>query len=423
MAKRRDEGTKATSTLGTQIDLFSADQRPDRPLTQHNDLIRAQYDMSLLEMRLFIALLARINRGDKEFSICKIPVNELFYQDDKKSIEDGTDKTASKVGGKTYSQIKKAVVRLAGRTVTIESRDEKGNREIISNPLMATCRYKEKSGYVMAQFNNFVKPYLLELSGGFTTAQELTLMNFRSFYSFRIYWLLKLSAFKYDVIQSGLAEMKQMFNLVGKYANFSDFKRFVLDVAQEELAATDMAFDYVPNKDGRAVTGVTFTLLRPTMVNMISEELPEAIHNRLTAIGLSLKALADIKLRFQQGKLEEEYIHFVLQYYDQLQHKAQIRSLAAIVYKAIISQQLVHEFTHWKNNRPVYKAPVMKGVAQVTEEVISLAELKKGWEAMFRKGLTPYDSFEASLEQYTGNPEYQFIVRNGVDCLVYKKIK
>lgn len=420
MAKRREEGTKAASTVGAQMDLFSPEQRPDRPLTQHNDLIRAQYDMSLLEMRLFIALLARINRGDKEFSICKIPVSELFYQDDKKSIEDGTDKAPSKVGGKTYTQIKKAVVRLAGRTVTVESRDEKGNREIISNPLMATCRYKEKSGYVMAQFNNFVKPYLLELSGGFTTAQELTLMSFRSFYSFRIYWLLKLSAYKRDVIHSGIPEMKQMFNLVGKYANFSDFKRFVLDVAQEELNATDMAFEYVPTKEGRAVTGVTFNLLRPTMVNMISAELPEAIHNRLTALGLSLKALAEIKLRFQQGKLEEEYIHFVLQYYDQLQHKAQIRSLAAIVYKAIVNQQLTAEFTHWKENRPVYKAPVMKESGQVREEVITLDELRKGWEAMFRKGLSPYQSFEESLVQYTADPAYRFELRNGVNYLVYR---
>lgn len=421
MAKRKEEGINAESVTGTQIDLFSADQRQDRPLTQHNDLIRAQYDMSLLEMRLFIALLARINRGDKEFSICKIPVSELFYQDDKKNNEDGTDKTPSKVGGKTYSQIKKAVVRLAGRTVTVESRDDKGNREIISNPLMATCRYKEKSGYVMAQFNNFVKPYLLELSGGFTTAQELTLMSFRSFYSFRIYWLLKLSAYKRDVIQSGIPEMKQMFNLVGKYANFSDFKRFVLDVAQEELRTTDMAFDYLPTKEGRAVTGVTFTLLRPTMVNMISAELPETIHNRLTALGLSLKALADIKLRYQQGKLEEEYIHFVLQYYDQLQHKAQIRSLAAIVYKAIISQQLASEFAHWKENKPVYKSPATKESVQFIEEVIALDELRKGWEAMFRKGLSPYETFEASLEQYLSNPEYRFDVRNGVNCLVYRK--
>jgi plasmid replication initiation protein len=149
-----------------------ADTRSDRVVAQHNDLIKAQYDMSLLEMRLFVAMLARINRGDSEFTTCRIPVSELYPDD--------------KVGGKTYSQVKKAVVRLVSRTITVESKDERGVREVVSNPLMATCRYKEGTGYVVAQFNNFVKPYLLELKGDFTVAQELTLIGFRSFYSFRV---------------------------------------------------------------------------------------------------------------------------------------------------------------------------------------------------------------------------------------------
>ena len=391
-----------------QMEIAFPENRPDRIVAQHNDLIRAQYDMSLLEMRLFIAMLARINRGDKEFSTYKIPVSELYPED--------------RVGGKTYSQIKKAVIRLSGRTITVESKDERGIREIVSNPIMATCRYKEKSGHVTAQFNNFVKPYLLELRGDFSVAQEMTLIEFRSFYSFRVYWLLKLSAFHSDMIEVGLAEMKQMFRLTGKYTNFADFKRFVLEIAQQEIAATDMSFDFKPIKEGKSVVSIQFQLLRPTVVVRIDTDLPDGVQQKLTELGISLKSLHEIKDRYRQGKLGEEYSRFVLTYYEQAQTKGRIRSLAGAIYKALMTNQLVDEFEIWKTVQPVYKSPQLKAAAsEAIEDVISMAEMQSGWAAMRKKGLSEHATFEASLIQYRNNPDYRFEKRGDVDCLIYTR--
>ena len=401
----RPETDKANEAQTLQLDIPFPDARPDRVVAQHNDLIRAQYDMSLLEMRLFIAMLARINRGDKEFSTYRIPVSELYPED--------------RVGGKTYSQIKKAVIRLSGRTITVESKDEKGIREIISNPIMSTCRYKEKSGHVVAQFNNFVKPYLLELRGDFSVAQELTLIEFRSFYSFRVYWLLKLSAFQRDSIQVGLAEMKHMFHLTGKYTNFADFKRFVLEIAYQEIANTDMAFEYKPIKEGKTVVAVLFNLLRPTTVTVLDTDLPDGVQQSLTEIGIALKSLHEIKARYQQGKIGEEYIRFVLHYYEEIQKKGRIRSLAGVIYKALMTNQLANEFDAWKAAQPVYKSPRSTPASSVSEDVILLDELRAGWEAMRKKGLSNHETFEDSLQPYQNNPAYRFEVRNGKDCLIY----
>jgi hypothetical protein len=418
MAGKKRSTSDGNTSRGVQTEIFQSDIRSDRSVTQHNDLIRAQYDMSLLEMRLFIALLARINRGDKEFTPFKIPVNELFYIEERAG-EEKSDKS-NKVGGKTYTQIKRAVIRLSSRTFTIESKDENGNREVVSNPLMATCRYKEKSGYVIAQFNNFVKPYLLELTGGFTTAQELTLLGFRSFYSFRVYWLLKLNAFNRDIIQVGVDEIKHMFNLTGKYANYADFKRFVLDVAQQEIAPTDMAFEFEPVKEGRSVAAIMFKLLRPNLIALIGKNLPDTIHQRLTELGLSITSLHEIKWRYQQGRLSDEYVQFVLMYYDQLQHKARIRSLPGAIYKAIVYGQLANEFELWKQNH-VYRAPTQKPTTQVTEDVISLGDLRSGWEAMKKQGLSDYETFEESLQQYRNHPDYRFEMRGSEECLIYSR--
>gem|GEM_PF-662761 len=401
----RPDTDKANETQTLQLDIPFPDARPDRVVAQHNDLIRAQYDMSLLEMRLFIAMLARINRGDKEFSTYRIPVSELYPED--------------RVGGKTYSQIKKAVVRLSGRTITVESKDEKGIREIISNPIMSTCRYKEKSGHVVAQFNNFVKPYLLELRGDFSVAQELTLIEFRSFYSFRVYWLLKLSAFQRDSIQVGLAEMKHMFHLTGKYTNFADFKRFVLETAYQEISNTDMAFEYKPIKEGKTVVAVLFNLLRPTTITVLDTDLPDGVQQSLTEIGIALKSLHEIKARYQQGKIGEKYIRFVLHYYEQVQKRGRIRSLAGVIYKALMTNQLVNEFDTWKAAQPVYKPPKSKSVASLGEDIILLDDLQEGWEAMRKKGLSDYETFEDSLKLYQNNPAYRFEVRNNKRCLIY----
>ena len=52
-----------------QTDLF-ADSKPEpasKLVVQRNDLINARFALTTLEMRLFMAMLARIDRADSEF--------------------------------------------------------------------------------------------------------------------------------------------------------------------------------------------------------------------------------------------------------------------------------------------------------------------------------------------------------------------
>jgi plasmid replication initiation protein len=377
----------------------------DRLVAQHNDLIRARYEMSLLEARLFVSLLGRVNRGDKEFVLCRIPVSELY--------------PGEKVGGKAYVQVKEAVMRLVSRIINLETTDERGLREIISNPLMATCRYKEGSGYVIAQFNNFVKPYLLELQGNFTVAELQTLLSFRSFYSHRLYWLLKSGAFHQDDVKLNLTTLKQTLNLESRYQNYADFKRYVLDVAQKELAKTDMAFDYQPLKEGRAVSTILFQLLRPTLIAHDEVTLPEGIQQTLTEIGLTLKSLTDIKTRFQQDKLSEEYLRFVIQYYQDAKTKGRIKSLAGALYKALMTDQLLSEYQSWKDNQPTYSTPkpVQKKTSKV--DIISVDELREGFAVLKRKGLTEFNTFEESLDSMLQQEAYELDIIDGREVLVY----
>ncbi len=408
----------SSTSADSQTELFSNDsefQEADRRATtrqisqgsmvaQHNDLIRARYDMSLLESRLFVCLLGRIERKDKDFVLCRIPVSELYPED--------------KVGGKAYSQVREAVIRLAGRVVHVETRDEEGRREIVSNPFMATCSYKEGSGYLIAQFNNFVKPYLLELQGNFTVAEIQTLLGFRSFYSYRLYWLLKSSAFHHDTIKLELAALKKTLNLEERYQNFADFKRYVLEIAKHELSQTDMAFEYKQLKEGRAVSSILFYLLRPAVATQDDIKLPEGTQQTLTEIGITLKSLNEIKIRFQQGKLSEDYIRFVIQYYQEAKKKGRIKSPAGAMYKALMMDQLKQEFSLWQADQPMYHPP-KPTVKQLKVEIIPLAVLREQFKTLHEKGLSDHATFEAYLDWMLQQDVYEMDVVEGKEVLIY----
>lgn len=411
MAKSTKSADSQTELFSNDFEFLEADRRAmtrqirqDSMVAQHNDLIRARYDMSLLESRLFVCLLGRIDRKDKDFVLCRIPVSELYPDE--------------KVGGKAYSQVREAVVRLASRVIHVETRDEQGRREIVSNPLMATCRYKEGSGYLIAQFNNFVKPYLLELQGNFTVAEIQTLLGFRSFYSYRLYWLLKSSAFHHDTIKLDLAALKKTLNLEQRYQNFADFKRFVLDIARHELSITDMAFEYKQQKEGRAVSSLLFYLLRPAVITQDEIKLPEGTQQTLTEIGISLKSLNEIKVRYQQGQLSEEYLRFVIHYYQEAKKKGRIKSPAGAMYKALMTDQLKQEFLVWQADQPTYQSP-KPSLKTPTVEIISLDVLREQFKTLLAKGLTDHTTFEAYMEWMLQQEAYDMDVVDGKEVLVY----
>lgn len=415
MAKSIKAGDSQTELFSNDSEFLEADMRAttrqirqDSMVAQHNDLVRARYDMSLLESRLFVCLLGRIDRKDKDFVLCRIPVSELYPDE--------------KVGGKSYSQVREAVVRLAGRVIHVETRDEQGKREIVSNPLMATCRYKEGSGYLIAQFNNFVKPYLLELQGNFTVAEIQTLLGFRSFYSYRLYWLLKSSAFHHDTIKLELAALKKTLNLEERYQNFADFKRFVLDIAKHELSITDMAFEYKQVKEGRAVGSLLFYLLRPAVVTQDEIKLPGGTQQILTEIGISLKSLNEIKVRFQQEQLSEDYLRFVIKYYQEAKKNGRIKSPAGAIYKALMTDQLSQEFKTWKAEQLIYQAP-KPTLKAPSVEVINIDILKEQFRTLHEKGLSDYNSFDEYLSWMLDQEEYDMDIVDGKEVLTYTALK
>ncbi len=356
----------------------------DITVAQHNELVKARFNMSLMETRLFIALLGRINKGDTDFSLCRIPISEVSSNVD---------------GGKAYQDVKEAVIKLSSKVITVETVDQHGKREIISDPLMATCRYKDGSGFIVAQLNSFVKPYLLQLKGNFTVAEIKVLLQLRSYYSYRIYWLLKSFSYNSNTFSIKIEDLKTMMGIEGQYPNFYDFKKWVLLVSQRELTQTDMAFSFNEIKEGRSVKQVEFIINRQLSLPMEEElNLPNHLQSLLSEIGVSLNSMQEISEMLNSGKIDQDYIYFVIKELKDKKSKGSIKSLSGAIYSAITKQHLMEAYLSEKNQK-IYKQPVTAKKKEESKSVVKLKlkEQEEGFAAMLKRKVAPAKDFTTYL--------------------------
>ncbi len=356
----------------------------DITVAQHNELVKARFNMSLMETRLFIALLGRINKGDTDFSLCRIPISEVSSNVD---------------GGKAYQDVKEAVIKLSSKVITVETVDQNGKREIISDPLMATCRYKDGSGFIVAQLNSFVKPYLLQLKGNFTVAEIKVLLQLRSYYSYRIYWLLKSFSYNSNTFSIKVEDLKTMMGIEGQYPNFYDFKKWVLLVSQRELTQTDMAFSFNEIKEGRSVKQVEFIINRQLSLPMEEElNLPNHLQSLLSEIGVSLNSMQEISEMLNSGKIDQDYIYFVIKELKDKKSKGSIKSLSGAIYSAITKQHLMEVYLSEKSQK-IYKQPVTAKKKEESKSVVKLKlkDQEEGFAAMLKRKVAPAKDFTTYL--------------------------
>lgn len=376
----------------------------DITVAQHNELVKARFNMSLMETRLFIALLGRINKGDTDFSLCRIPISEVSSNVD---------------GGKAYQDVKEAVIKLSSKVITVETVDQNGKREIISDPLMATCRYKDGSGFIVAQLNSFVKPYLLQLKGNFTVAEIKVLLQLRSYYSYRIYWLLKSFSYNSNTFSIKVDDLKTMMGIEGQYPNFYDFKKWVLLVSQRELTQTDMAFSFNEIKEGRSVKQVEFIINRQLSLPMEEElNLPNQLQSLLSEIGVSLNSMQEVSEMLNSGEIDQDYIYFVIKELKDRKSKGSIKSLSGAIYSAITKQHLMEAYISQKNEK-IYKQPIPSKSEEKSKPVVRLKvkEQEEGFAAMLKRKVAPAKDFNTYMASLISEG-FRVEVINGEEYLI-----
>jgi plasmid replication initiation protein len=140
-------------------------------------------------------------------------------------------------------------------------RDEvDGKRRYRGYSPIVMCEYVEGDGCIVAQFNEAMKPFLLQLKKRFTMYRLQNFMRLTSQHSMRMYELLKMRS---DLrhLRITVDELRAILSCEHSYSRFSDFKRKVIDKTQEEIAEkTDIIFKYQVERKGQTPTHVRFII-------------------------------------------------------------------------------------------------------------------------------------------------------------------
>ena len=328
-----------------QTILFDQSSVPEPPtskvVVQHNALVNARFDLTTVEMRLFMAMLSRISRDDNEFREMRIPLKEVVAL------------SGRRPSAKDYQQVAGMCDQLVSRVLHIVRPVQGRQRErraatpdFDKIPLMAYAKYRGEEGALHVRFNDEVMPYLLQLHQNFTKAQVVQLLKLKSPHSYRIYWLLKEYA-TFGVRALGVEELKSILSLQGQYKQFPLFRLRVLDRARMELSKTDLPFEYELLREGKSVAQIKFSF-RPLPalpeVGVGSESPPPAWQRQLLELGMAISSLETIAELVTQAVVMPEYVQYVMRVQQGKFEAGKLKSLPGAIYAAITKRHLLAEF-------------------------------------------------------------------------------
>lgn len=218
---------------------------PSELVKKDNQLVRSKLNISNVDgSKILASLVAQIRTDDTYF--------KEFYTLNAKDI-------LSNTSGVMYARIKKLCKGLLQTTVEIET--PKGDSPEASFIMYAFFRSLEyRKGIIKARFNEDMRPFLLGLKDCFTQYNLLEYLLLPSFYSQRMFEILK----SWSGLPEAIISMKELHQMLDTPPSFkADFKAFrtrVLEKAHKDIHKhTSLTFEWLPIKAGRSVDSIKFT--------------------------------------------------------------------------------------------------------------------------------------------------------------------
>jgi len=211
-----------------------------------NEIIKGKQAMSLQEARLIRLLIMQVSKDDADFKTYKVNIHDLadFLDIDPSNL---------------YREIREICQSLMTRTIKIQKENE---WKIFQ--WLQLAEYDGR-GTITLMLSNQIAPYLLQLKSWFTKYQLKNILVMKSFYSIRLYELLKLTIgedrkkimrYTFEV-----QYLREYFECEIKFKKIIDFKKYVLDIAVRDISEySEYNCTYECQKTGRTITEVIFLL-------------------------------------------------------------------------------------------------------------------------------------------------------------------
>lgn len=292
-------------------------------VVKSNQLINARYSLTVAEIRLFLMMVAQVEKDDHDFKPYRIRI-----QDYAKAV--GTQSKSH------YKEIREAAQNLISRIADIP-RDDGGWLKVA---FLSSAEYFKGEGMLELCFDPKLKPYLLELKSRFTAYDIRNVLTLQSSYSIRIYELLK----QFEKIGERTFRVDQLKEVLGissrQYKRYNDFKRFVIQQAYQDLKRhTDINFEYEEIKEGRRIASIRFIIQRQLRAFGEVEVAPDqGLVSELKEMGLTQKQAE----KFVRNQSREQILQAIA--YTQKQYRAgKIKSSIGGYLKKVLEEAVLKE--------------------------------------------------------------------------------
>ena len=213
-------------------------------VVKSNDLVqKSRFQLSAQEQKIILYLISKIKPDHEKFETQALSIGEFCRV------------CGININGKNYNDIKSAVKELADKSIWVML--DNGEETVIR--WIERPFFNKRAGTIRVKFDDYMKPYLLQLHERFTQFELLYTLAMKSQYSIRLYEILKSYEYKRNIVLS-IKELKEQL-FATQYSRYPDFKRNVLDKALKEIdELSDLNISYQVIKEGRTYTKFQFSI-------------------------------------------------------------------------------------------------------------------------------------------------------------------
>lgn len=222
-------------------------ETPPKILMKNNVLVQAKYNLSLVENRVFLLLLYKLQKTPNGVLSCEITHDEF-----KEIIKKTKDRTIGSIEEILSGLRRKPIYFIKEKNNGDISWGEYGFINGFEYDVKSKTFHIESSEKIYSLIQNY-------LESGYTPNNLAILFGLGNYYAQRLYDLLRLWSGTKSVITYSVDELKMYLSLEGKYGDYNTFKRRVIIPALKALVDIGcFEIDFKENKVGRKVVSIDF---------------------------------------------------------------------------------------------------------------------------------------------------------------------
>lgn len=271
-------------------------------VVQSNDLVQATYTMTTTEKELLLTCISRIDsrpnaptvNKQTKFTVTLQEVTDIFYRESNKK--------------NVYRDMQIACSNLFEREVTI-ALAEGGT---LRTRFISGVRINPADENITVTFAEDILPYLTQLQANFTKYKLLEISELSSIHAIRLYELIIcwIGQFKYSKSFS-IDEFKQIMSLEGKYKQFSELRKSVIEIAIKQINENTnykVSVEYQKKSIGKGFKSLTLKFHKKTLDKLTDKD-GTLSQDKIKAIVNNVQFMNDYndhKALSHQGKMDTE---------------------------------------------------------------------------------------------------------------------